>query len=59
MTNREKFREVFGFSPVVSQEVCPDGFECEGLCTICPFNGEWWEREYKECFELNTEGADL
>ena len=53
MTNAEKFREVFGFTPrkktttkeiacLAPQKVCDEFEECIG----CPFLG-WWNREYK------------
>jgi len=57
MTNQEKFNEVFGFHPADKREVCPKWLTCEGLenCKSCPFNKEWWDREYKECFELRED----
>ena len=61
MTNREKFKEVFGFTP-------NDDAECvapKAICTIqddvcavgnneCAFY-RWWDKEYKECFRLKDE----
>ena len=55
MTNLDKFREVFGFKPEKNTRryVCPQGLDCGNTeCSKCPFNRKWWEREYKECFEL-------
>ena len=70
MTNREKLIEVlkdtFGFIPenyVPDKEskyrtlgACPEGLECDGNCDKCPFNKEFWDKEYKPCFVLK--GAD-
>ena len=59
MTNAEKFREVFGFTPdwgvgdflcIAPKKVC-DEFE---TCIGCPFNG-WLSKEYKACCEINPE----
>ena len=56
MTNSEKFKEVFGFVPNRSEqkELCPRDFDCEDVpsCRDCPFNEDWWNREYKPCFKL-------
>ena len=46
MTNREKFKEVYGFelegSPCVAPEKVCDHY---GECGRCPFKG-WWDKEY-------------
>lgn len=49
MTNKEKFKEVFGYEPDTTE--CPH----KGRdCLKCPHNGKWdcsealWEDEYKE-----------
>ena len=57
MTNSEKFKEVFGFIPndtlecIVPHEVCDT---VGGVCFECPF-GDFWNREYRECFTLDME----
>lgn len=54
MTNREKFKEVFGFYPDVVTCVAPPKI-CEiekgNDCYNCPFY-DWWDKEYKACFEI-------
>lgn len=48
MTNKEKYKEIFGFEP--DTDNCPTIY-----CSNCPChtdgsyycNGEWWEEEYK------------
>ena len=55
MTNREKFKEIFGFmiDDKCEEGVCPEGFDCEDLtCDNCPFGSDWWNKEYKSCFKL-------
>lgn len=56
MTNKEKFKETFGFAPSEGElhEVCPDHFDCTEIpnCSACPFSEEWWDREYMSCFQL-------
>ena len=52
MTNREKFKEVFGFVPNEDStiSVCPEeGYKCKD-CFNCPFNTVWWETEYDKDF---------
>ena len=56
MTNREKFKEVFGFEQdgnpcVAPQEVCN-----HEDCDTCPFYG-WWDKEYLPCFRMKG-GSD-
>ena len=62
MTNKEKFREVFGFTPnlpgvtdtlpcLAPRKVCAEFEECDNGC---PFRG-WWGKEYKACFEIKPE----
>ena len=58
MTNREKFREVFGFYPsnrdcVMPKKVCKE----QDGCTSCPFD-DFWKMEYKECFEIKEKYND-
>ena len=60
MTNKEKFKEVFGFEVdpdllcIASTETCESinkitqGIECKD----CPFYKGWTDAEYKPCFEL-------
>lgn len=63
MTNREKFKEVFGFTPradadcVAPKSVCDSRSYCIGLSFSednCPFL-RWWDKEYRECFQLKEE----
>lgn len=52
MTNREKFKEVFGFVPNEEStiSVCPEeGYKCKD-CFNCPFNTVWWKTEYDKDF---------
>lgn len=57
MTNAEKFREVFGFTPD-TDAACPAPKKvCEmnmNKCKGCPFSC-WWGKEYKACFEIKPE----
>ena len=54
MTNREKFKEVFGFTP----DSCPLPTNvCRNVsfrCKACVFR-DWWDKEYRECFQLKEE----
>lgn len=60
MTNREKFKEVFGFMPCYHERnsVCPENFDCDNVptCRECPFNDKWWDKTYKPCFVMKIEG---
>ena len=55
MTNREKFKEIYGFelegSPCVAPEKVCDHY---GECGRCPFKG-WWDKEYLPCFRMKEE----
>ena len=60
MTNREKFREVFGFdschtSCPMPNKVCIEERNRSGdiyfSCRKCTFF-DWWNKEYKSCFKL-------
>lgn len=52
MTNKEKFREIFGFTPSGIHCLMPDKVcEEQERCSKCPF-GKWWDMEYKECFVI-------
>lgn len=60
MTNKEKFEEIFGYSPekdtdlincLIPVSVCE---KIEGGCSKCPFYG-WWDKEYKPCFKLRED----
>ena len=58
MTNREKFKETFGFhfdSDSFSNCLAPEGV-CKNYdsCEECPFN-EFWDKEYKPCFKIKEE----
>ena len=62
MTNREKFKEVFGFTPRAESECVAPVMICrsrEYVCldpddSDCPF-WNWWDKEYRECFQLKEE----
>lgn len=63
MTNREKFKEVFGFTPREDAECVAPLSVCyinNDICTSqtveCPF-WTWWDKEYKPCFKIK-EGLD-
>ena len=57
MTNREKFKEVFGFeqdgNPCVAPQVVCNHEDCDS----CPFWG-WWDKEYLPCFRLKENPYD-
>ena len=61
MTNKEKFKEVFGFSPnrmIGSMCPAPDKVcRQQHNCPTCPFQF-WWTKEYKSCFEIKEEFDD-
>jgi hypothetical protein len=62
MTNKEKFKEVFGFIPCENlTDSCPLPFKAcsltDGDCDKCPFN-KWWDKEYKDCFTLREDLND-
>ena len=44
MTNREKFKEVFGIDISVVGSMCHQN----GMCIFCDNCCQWWEKEYKE-----------
>ena len=51
MTNGEKFKQTFGFSPhgcPVPTIICADN---HANCRRCPFD-KWWEKDYKKCCQL-------
>lgn len=63
MTNREKFKEVFGFEQDEETAVCPSDLmgtdNCKSIeCKDCPFNFHWWDKEYKPCFRLKEANYD-
>ena len=49
MTNREKFKEVYGFELDGNPCAAPQSICNEQTCERCPFWG-WWDKEYKACF---------
>lgn len=56
ITNREKFEEIFGFSP--EDESCPASMRtCAILHTNCVdcLYWNWWNKEYKPCFKLRED----
>ena len=53
MTNKEKFKEVFGFTPRATNDCCPKELNCTNMtCKDCTFNRHWWDKEYRPCFEI-------
>ena len=54
MTNREKFKEVYGFELDGNPCVAPQSICNEQTCERCPFWG-WWDKEYKACFRYEEE----
>lgn len=50
MTNREKFKEVYGFELDGNPCAAPQSICNEQTCERCPFWG-WWDKEYKSCFK--------
>lgn len=44
VTNREKFKELFGKEILVSPHGCV-GLSCQSPCDTCPNNG-FWDKEY-------------
>lgn len=50
MTNREKFKEVYGFELDGNPCAAPQSICNEQICERCPFWG-WWDKEYKSCFK--------
>ena len=61
MTNREKFKEVFGFTPHADAECVAPRAVCESRLGICANRGAecpfwmWWDKEYKPCFKLKED----
>ena len=56
ITNRDKFREIFGFEMPTASHDCIS-CKCPGVpfdCKECPYNG-FWSREYKEPKESEEE----
>lgn len=54
MTNGEKFKEIFGFSPancVAPAKVCE---EMNMKCRECVFD-TFWDKEYKSCFRIKED----
>ena len=53
MTNREKFKEIFGFDHSIIECPFPTSIckKTNFQCSECCFFG-WWEKEYKPCFKL-------
>jgi hypothetical protein len=44
MTNREKFKEVFGMEITSVATTCHQN----GFCLFCDNVCQWWDREYKD-----------
>lgn len=56
MTNKEKFAETFGYAPNEKISVCPSNYDCRSMkCSQCPFNQNWWDKEYKPCFKMQED----
>ena len=53
MTNREKFKEVYGFELDGNPCAAPQSICNEQTCERCPFWG-WWDKEYKACFRYEV-----
>lgn len=56
MTNRKKFKEVFGFNPNDEECIAPVVI-CQinnNECISCPFH-KFWDKEYKSCFTLRED----
>lgn len=54
MTNKEKFKEVFGFTPQ-RESICPENYDCERVptCSECLYGWRWWKNEYEPtCAEI-------
>ena len=66
MTNREKFKEVFGIKPsnnscpISLSKICSEQLKkhfndsVQNLCIDCPMD-DWWNKEYKPCFKLRED----
>lgn len=51
MTNREKFKEVFGYLPNHDTCIIPDTIRCPTAnCEECPYDN-WWDDQYTGRFE--------
>ena len=57
MTNREKFKEVYGFELEGSPCAAPQSICNEQTCERCPFWG-WWDKEYLPCFRMKEDIDD-
>jgi hypothetical protein len=57
MTNREKFKEVFGFEQDGNPCVAPQEICNHEDCDYCPFWG-WWDKEYLPCFRMKEDIDD-
>ena len=54
VTNLEKFKEVFGFTPDERVCVAPPKVCLGNECEICPFD-DFWNEDYKPCFKMKEE----
>ena len=58
MTNKEKFKEVFGFTPRTDTcDLSPNICNHQKTCDDCPFK-DFWDKEYRACFRLKDEFDD-
>ena len=61
MTNREKFKEVFGFTPTKDAECVAPRAICDIRLDICAHGDDecpfwnWWDKEYKPCFKMKED----
>lgn len=48
MTNLEKYIDVFGYTPDITECMSPNEFDCEDneYCEQCEWH-HWWEKAYK------------
>ena len=52
MTNREKFKETFGFEPCHDICLMPEEIRCpDGDCDQCRYD-DWWEKEFTGELEI-------
>ena len=59
MTNKEKFKETFGFTPSDLECIAPTNIciNQHNYCSDCVFYN-FWDREYKPCFKIREDLDD-
>jgi hypothetical protein len=55
LTNREKFKEVFGIDISIVGSMCHSNGMCGHFCDGCC---QWWDKEYKDSGNELTELSD-